>query len=418
MTEYTPRARCASCGSVALKWVLDLGSLPLAGCFPTVAELDATEAYPLKLAFCEACRLVQAGGVVPADLLFRDYRYLSSVGLQEHFTNLASALTHRYSLRESSLVVEMGSNDGVFLAPLKALGIPARGFEPSNNVSQIAISRGCDIIHDYFSRASAETNFKQGSVDLFFAANCFAHVDGVSDLVAGVDYLLKPGGHAVIEVHDVRNVLAQTQYDFIYLEHSFYYSLTSLAHLFEKHGLRVVDYEEIPIHGGSLRVHVARPAVKPTAAVAARLQEENRPGGAATWAAYEAFSDAATAHMQALRKMLEQCRGQGLRVVGYGASGRANVLCNTCNLGPDLVEYIVDESPERVGRFIPGVKIPIRSKAEFDTDRPPDVILLLAWNYSRRIMAKLQGHNFTYLVPFPAPRLVRHPDELQGVHAL
>lgn len=418
MADYTPRVRCASCDSESLRPVISLGSMPLAGCFPQSSELADTKSYPLELTFCDNCRLVQASGVVDPDILFKDYRYLSSVGLRDHFADLASTLKQQYSLNESSLVVEMGSNDGVFLAPMQALGVPARGFEPSDNVSQIARQRGCDVLHDYFSLATAKLHFAAGSTDLFVAANCFAHVDGLNDIAAGIKYLLKPDGHALIEVHDVRNVVSETQYDFIYLEHSFYYSLTSLSCLFERHDLRIVDYEEIAVHGGSLRVHVAHTGAPVAPAVLDRLKTETEVGGVATWEAYENFAAAALAHREALRRQLEECKAQGLRVVGYGASGRANVLCNFCRLDTSLVQYVVDESPERAGRFIPGAQIPILSKADFDAAEPPQVILLLAWNYSRMIMEKLRGNNFSYIIPFPQPCMVSDVAELDGLRTL
>lgn len=361
---------------------------------------------------------MQAGGVVDPDILFKDYRYLSSVGLKEHFTDLATALKERYSLDKNSLVVEMGSNDGVFLAPMQKLDVTVQGFEPSDNVSAIARGRGCHIIHDYFSQATAASHFERNTVDLFVATNCFAHVDGLNDIVAGIEYLLKPGGHALIEVHDVKNIVAETQYDFVYLEHSFYYSLTSLNHLFQRHGLHVVDFEDIAVHGGSLRVHVARTKAPVSPAVSLRMKAEKEDKGVATWDAYEAFADAALTHRRSLQEKLKEYRGQGLRVVGYGASGRANVLCNFCNITPDLVEYVVDESPERAGRFIPGMRIPIRTKAEFDADRPPDVVLLLAWNYSKMIMEKLQGKGFRYLVPFPEPFEVTNITDLERIQSL
>jgi SAM-dependent methyltransferase len=414
--EFTSRFCCASCGTTGLKEILNFGNMPLAGCFPQQEELDSVPQYPFALVFCPVCSLVQTGGVIDPAILFKDYRYLSSIGLTSHFTELASLLVSRFGLNADSKIVEIGSNDGVFLLPMQELGCAPVGFEPSGNVSKVAQQKGCSIINEYFSSRTAALHFARGTVDLFVAANCFAHINEINDVVAGIRYLLKKDGHAVIEIHDVKSLILGKQYDFAYQEHAYYYSLTSLCHLFRRHGLTIVDFDEIPVHSGSLRIYVSNQNLPLSSKVQSRIDEETT--GVACIECFSEFARDVAEHRRELRGMLEEIRATGARVIGYGASGRANVLCNFCEITPDLVEYIVDESPERAGRFIPKVNIPVRGKAYFDQDTNRDVVLIFAWNFSKMIMKKLAGTESRFIIPFPSPHIVEVSAEVDRLCTL
>ena len=415
-SAFTPRTHCAACGSSVLKPIIDYGCVPLAGCFPAREELETVEAYPLALLFCPGCKLVQTDGTIDPDLLFKDYRYLSSVGLSRHFSDVANYLHQRLELSSAHKVVEIGSNDGVFLAPMMQLGCDVVGFEPSSNVSRIARDRGCTVINEYFSIASARQHLARASVDLFFAANCFAHIDDINGIVEAIRYVLRPTGTAVIEVHDVSRLVDELQYDFVYQEHAYYYSLTSLSNLFAAHGMTLVDFEEIPVHSGSLRVYVRNQLEATPPSVQHRLDQEAI--RAASWEYYAAFADDVRRHRNRLMELVRGIKGDGYRIVGYGASGRANVTCNFCGIGTDLVDYIVDESPERYGRYVPGQGIPIEPKAVFDDDDAVDYVLIFAWNFSKMIMHKLEARKLKFIIPFPEPHVVESISSLQRLNSL
>lgn len=414
--EFTSRSCCASCGATELKEVLDFGEMPLAGCFPKQEELGSVAQYPFALLFCPQCSLVQTGGVIDPAVLFKDYRYLSSIGLTNHFIELASLLVAKFGLNADAKIVEIGSNDGVFLLPMQELGCAPIGFEPSENVSKVAQQKGCSIIKDYFSSATAAQHFGQGTVDLFVAANCFAHINEINDVVAGIRYLLKKDGHAVIEIHDVKSLVLGKQYDFAYQEHAYYYSLTALCHLFRRHGMTIVDFDEIPVHSGSLRIYVSNQNLPLPRKIRSRLDEEAT--GVACLDCFSEFAREVAEHRRELRSMLQEIRAIGARVIGYGASGRANVLCNFCEITPELVEYIVDESPERAGRYIPKVNIPIRDKAYFDRDQNRDFVLIFAWNFSKMIIKKLASTESRFIVPFPSPHHVSAVEEVDRLCTL
>ncbi len=414
--SFTPRIECASCGSLEIQPFIDYGNIPLAGYFPKKDELERTEKYPLALLYCSFCHLVQTNGMVSPEILFKDYRYLSSVGLSEYFRGVAQHLQKRFALSPKHRIVEIGSNDGVFLAPMMEIGCDIIGYEPSANVSKIAQERGCNIINDYFSVETARQHFDEGEIDLLFAANCFAHIDNIKSIVHGMKYLLKPGGHAVIEVHYVRSLVDELQYDFVYHEHAYYYSVTSLSNLFARNGMTLIEFEEIPVHSGSLRIYVRNQKEPIPAGVQERLDEEL--GDVASWDHYGTFAQGVNRHKEDLMRLLRSIKDDGRRIVGYGASGRANVLCNFCGIGTDLVDYIVDESPERYGRYIPNQNIPIKKKEYFNEDNGITYVLIFAWNFTKMIMDKLKDRNLNFIIPFPEPHIVQSITQVQDMHSL
>jgi SAM-dependent methyltransferase len=273
MSEYKKRVACACCGNTSLKNVISFGEVPLAGNFPKKEELSDVKKYELSLMFCETCALLQTDSIIDSDTLFKDYRYMSSIGLTNHFTNVANLYKNRFNLGDNSKVLEIGSNDGVLLKPLNDLGINALGVEPATNIHEVAKSRGCNSINDYFGVDFAKKHFKQGQFDLIVANNCFAHIDDIHSIVNGVKYCLSDNGHFVIEVHYLKNLIEGFQFDFIYHEHLYYYSLNSLSNLLNKHGMIVVDFEEISIHSGSIRVYAKKNGIIPEK-VTTRLMQE------------------------------------------------------------------------------------------------------------------------------------------------
>lgn len=412
MEQHRKRTKCAICDNDELHTIIKYGEVPLAGDFPSKDELSIERKFNMDLVFCDHCGLLQTDSVIDADTLFKDYRYMSSIGLTKHFTEVAKLLKKRFNLNAYSKILEIGSNDGVLLRPLMDLGLNPIGIEPAVNISKVATDKGCDVVNDYFNEENAEKYFGAG-FDLIISNNCFAHIDDIHSIVQGVNYLLKPEGHFVIEVHYVKNLIEQLQYDNIYHEHIYYYSLTALNNLFRIHGMYIVDFDDIPIHSGSIRVTIKNSYNIPNEKVLDRIELE-RKEGLTGLSYFQKFSKDVHDHIKTFKGELEFLKDRGYKIAGYGASGRANMLCNLANIGPELVEYIVDESPERCGRYIAGKHIPIVDKQHL-LDNKPDYIVIFAWNFSKMIIEKLEGNGFKYIIGFPQLQIVNNYSELKDI---
>lgn len=407
---YKKRTSCAICGNDDLKAVLEYGDVPLAGYFPSKEEIDKEELFNLTILFCPECGLMQTDSIIDADKLFKDYRYMSSIGLSKHFEGVAQQLKDRFKLDSSSKVVEIGSNDGVLQLPFKNLGIEAIGFEPAVNISQIAKDKGLRVINDFFSYEKAVHYLEPDSVDLIVSNNCFAHIDDIHSIVKGIKHALKLNGVFSFEVSYVKNLLEQMQYDNIYHEHIYYYSLNAIKNLFAKHGMVVVDYEFIPIHAGSIRVFVQKTG-DPSDKVLSYLEEE-RKMGLTDWEWFKSFSVKVKNHIKMVKDTITNLKNNGYKIAGYGASGRANMMCNICGLDDSLIDFIVDESPERCGRYIAGKKIPIVSP-EVLKQSDAHYVVIFAWNFAKMIMNKYTEYDYEYVMFFPQLQIVKSVDEIK-----
>jgi len=285
--------------------------------------------------------------------------------------------------------------------------------EPALNISQVARDKGCKVINDYFNEECVEKYELGGKFDLVVSNNCFAHIDDIKSIVRGVKSALNPAGKFMIEVHYVKNLIEQLQYDNIYHEHLYYYSLSSLNNLFKQFDMTVVDFEEIPIHAGSIRVVVQNGTTPYPDKVMQRLQEE-QDWGLTSLEWFSGFGTEVRNHISTIEKTLRRLKVEGHKICGYGASGRANMICNLANITPDVVDYVVDESPERANRFIAGTHVPIVEREHLMEDaRAPSHIIIFAWNFSKMIMEKLKGRGYKYIVAFPSMRIVESYDELE-----
>jgi SAM-dependent methyltransferase len=386
--------KCRICENTSLEMVVDFGMMPLAGFFPKAEEKGTESLYHLDLWHCSQCGVVQVGNTIERDTLFRDYRYKSSVGLSGHFEEVAEMLIDRHSLTPSSSVVEVGSNDGVFLVPMMERGIMATGFEPSCNISAIAKSRGATVVNDYFSDVTVGNHLEDESVDMVVACNCMAHVPDLMSVVRGIGRVLKDGAVAVVEVQYVRDLVEGMQYDFIYHEHCYYHSVSSISMLFRRVGMGLESVERISIHGGSVRLTYRKGADGADAFIA-----QEREVGLFDFRYFESFGARVRAHIKASREGVERLAVSG-SVAGYGASGRANILTNMCELTPAMVDFIVDDSPERAGRFTAKTHVPI-VQAEHLREHVPDSLVIFAWTYADMIMKKISGLDVTSYVLFP-----------------
>ncbi len=412
--RFQRRSNCRGCLSDNLVSFLDYGSVPLAGDFITPDQVGSELTYPMDLSYCTDCSLVQITNVVSAEELFTDYRYLSSVTstLMGHFNSYAQTLKNRFFHGKDGLVVEFGCNDGVLLKPLKELGIRAIGIDAAENVVEITRRKGLDARHGYFGHALAQELVEaSGQAQVITASNVFAHIDNLDNVLRGVDTLLAEDGTFIVEVHYLRDLVESVQFDTVYHEHLCYYSLRSLNHLFGRFGLEIVDAERLPMHGGSIRVYGSRQAFAPgkCSERLARLTEEEEAAGLHSLETFEVFGEASRRQRLEIRDMVLSRKAVGRTVCGYGAAGRATTLLNYCGIGHETLDYIVDESPSRIGRYVPGVRVPVVNRDHFHAN-PVDDCLLTAWNYRDEIIAKeptFTAKGGVFLAPLPKQEIIQ-----------
>ena len=404
---------CRSCGSDSLEIILQLGRLPLANAYPTREELACREPlYPVELAFCASCTLVQLTETVPPEALFREYLYFSSYSdtVVRNAEEIVTRLIRSRNLNGSSRAGEIASNDGYLLQFYKRAGIPVLGIEPASNVVKVAVEeRGIRTLCRFFGADLALSLRAQGEcVDVLHANNVLAHVADLNGVVKGMRLMLKEDGMAVVEVPYVKEMIDHCEFDTIYQEHLCYFSLTALDRLFRRHGLVIADVERLHIHGGSLRLFVHpidRPSTRPR--VEAALAEESS-WGVDKIASYRNFAEQVGRLKTALREVLERARAKGQRVAAYGAAAKGTVLLNYCGVGPDTLEFVADRSPYKQGRYMPGVRVPIRPPEKL-LETMPDYVLLLVWNIADEVLeqqSEYRRRGGKFIIPIPEVRVV------------
>jgi SAM-dependent methyltransferase len=404
-TRVTTITTCRTCGSDRLTLLVNYGTMPLAGGFLTREELAHQAAFPLRLARCADCTLMQILDVVPPAHIFTQYSYVSSTTrtLIDHFAEMGHEIVDE-ERAAGRLIVEFGCNDGVLIRPMRDAGARVVGVDPSDVALRSSAEGGWPLVQAYFDEtAAARVKAEHGPARIVTGNNVFAHVDDLHAIVRGVTTLLEDEGVFIFEVQYQGDLLALVQYDTVYHEHTCYHSLTALARLLSAHGLRIVGVKRIPIHAGSIRVTAARVGTaRPPAPIVSEMLEAER-----GWNV-DRFGEQVEARRQSLRHLVTDLRRAGRRVVGYGAAGRSTILLNFCGLGSDLVEYVLDMSPLRSGKYVPGVSIPIVPPEVFQAN-PPDYAIMTAWNYEPEIVRKEQAFlaaGGRFIVPLPEVRIV------------
>lgn len=408
-----PAPTCRSCGADGLLPVLDLGRTPLANSLLTSEQLNLPEDnYPLEVVLCPACTLVQITETVPPEVLFRDYLYFSSFSdtMLSHAAALVNQVLAERQLGSESLAVEVASNDGYLLQYYKQRGVPVLGIEPARNVARVAVEeRGIRTISEFFGAKLAHELAAQGErAGVLHANNVLAHVADLNDFVSGVRQLLKPDGVAVIEVPYVKDLVDRCEFDTIYHEHLCYFSLTALDNLFHRHELQINDVERIAIHGGSLRVTVGHARVAPPSAAVAALLQDERDWGVGNLEFYEKFSARVEGLKTELRGMLADAKAKGARIAAYGAAAKGSTLLNYFEIGRETIDFVVDRSTYKQGRYVPGVHIPIVPTEQLVKEMP-DYVLLLTWNFAAEILeqqAEYRRRGGRFIVPVPDVRVV------------
>jgi 2-polyprenyl-3-methyl-5-hydroxy-6-metoxy-1,4-benzoquinol methylase len=401
--------KCRSCGEALSSTFVDLGMSPLANSYLKAAQLNQMERfYPLHARVCGSCFLVQLEEEANAEEIFSDYAYFSSFSDSwlAHARKYTEAVTERFGLNPKSQVVEIASNDGYLLQYFVAKNIPVLGIEPAANVAEEAKKRGIPTEVRFFAEGTARDLAAGGKhADLIVANNVLAHVPDLNGFVAGLKVLLAAHGVATLEFPHLMRLIEENQFDTIYHEHFSYFSLIALRRLFERHGLRIFDVEELSTHGGSLRIYVGH-AADETRRVLERVTDLLRREeaiGLNTLERYVSFEEQVKKTKRSLLEFLIAAKNNRQTVVGYGAPAKGNTLLNYCGVGSDFIDYTVDRSPHKQDHFLPGTHIPIHSPEKVAETRP-DFLLILPWNLREEVMDQMRhirDWGGQFVVPIP-----------------
>jgi SAM-dependent methyltransferase len=409
--ESSAPLACRSCNCRELADILDLGRVPLANALLTGEQIGAPEdRFPLKLLFCPQCALVQIGETVPPERLFADYTYASSFSdtMLAHARALVEMLIARRRLGPQSLVIEVASNDGYLLQFYKQRGIAVLGIEPAANIAAMAEAKGIPTLVEFFDEALGQRLADEGRrADVLHAHNVFAHVPDPNRFAAGIARVLKPDGVAIIEVPYVRELIDKLEFDTIYHEHFSYFSASSVAALCGRHGLTIEDVELVPIHGGSLRLFISAAGKRPSAAVEELLAGEQR-AGLRSFPYYGNFAARVTKLKAQLLELLARLKSEGRSIAAYGASAKGSTLMNAFAIDGGLIDFVVDRSTLKQGRFTPGNHLPVLPPQAL-LERKPDYVLLLTWNFADEILAQqaeFRRRGGKFIVPVPEVRVI------------
>jgi SAM-dependent methyltransferase len=404
---------CRSCGASQFAPVLDLGMTPLANSLLTAEQLESTEPrFPLNVVRCTACSLVQLDTTVPPEAMFGNYVYFSSFSstMLEHAKRLVDQLIVERQLTEQSRVIEVASNDGYLLQYYKSRGIEVLGIEPAENIAHVARDeRGIPTLNEFFGQALADQLAAEGKLaDVIHAHNVLAHVPDINGFVSGLKTILKPDGVIVIEVPYLKNLLDDLEFDTIYHEHIFYFSLTALDQLFTHSRLRIFDVVRVPIHGGSLRIFASHEGTFQRRHSVTELLAEELKWGVSEPEPYQSFAKQVGHLKSQLLDVLRNLKAQGKRIVVYGASAKGSTLLNTFEITHDLIDFVVDRSTVKQDLFTPGTHFHIKSPVSL-LETQPDYVLLLTWNFADEILeqqAEYIARGGKFIIPLPEVRII------------
>jgi SAM-dependent methyltransferase len=405
---------CRFCGASLQHTFVDLGMSPLANAYLTAAQLHQMEPFfPLHVYVCDACFLVQLEEFASPEQIFSEYAYFASYSETwlQHARAFVEMAVERFSLDGNHQVVEIASNDGYLLQYFVAKGIPVLGLEPAANVAESAIQKGIPTRIEFFGEDLARHMVAEdGQADLVVANNVLAHVPRLNDFVRGLKLLLKPRGIITVEFPHLLRLMAENQFDTIYHEHFSYFSLITVEKVFAVHGLILFDVEELPTHGGSLRIYAGH-AEDASTLVAARLHElraREEAAGLARLESYHVYTERVQETKRKLLSFMIAVRNEGKRLVGYGAAAKGNTLLNYCGMRTDFIDYVVDRNPHKQGRFLPGTHLPIYHPDRIK-ETQPDFLFILPWNLVDEItgqMGYIRDWGGQFVVPIPEVRVL------------
>jgi hypothetical protein len=407
--------QCRFCKSEVTDVFIDLGNAPASNSFLTKWELNEPETfYPLKVFTCANCFLVQVDEYKKSDSIFDSrYVYFSSYSTSwlEHAKNYTNKMTKRFGYNADSLVIEIASNDGYLLQYFKEKNIPVLGIEPTANTAEVASSKGIESLVRFFGvELAGELVSQNRKADLLLGNNVLAHVPDINDFVGGMKIILDSEGVITMEFPHLLQLVENNQFDTIYHEHFSYLSFHTVKQIFEAHGLAMFDVEEIPTHGGSLRIYAKHKEdnSKAISESVRALLEKEKAAGLLSMEYYTSFQDKAFAVKLAFVEFLVNAKKDGKKVAGYGAAAKGNTLLNYCGVKSDLIDYVVDANPNKRNKFLPGSHIPVLDEAHLKNNKP-DYIIIFPWNIKDEVMKQLsyvKEWKGQFLIPIPKPELV------------
>lgn len=406
---------CRHCDSALEVTFCDLGMSPLANSYLTAQQLDRMEPFfPLHAYVCSECFLVQLQEFETPEHIFTEYAYFSSFSDSwvAHAKAYVEKMVERFGFDEASQVIEIASNDGYLLQFFKEKNVPVLGIEPAANVAKAAEEKGIPTRVQFFNPETAQVLATEGiQADLLLGNNVLAHVPALNEFVRGMKIALKPRGIITMEFPHLLRLIQENQFDTIYHEHFSYISLTTVERVFATFGLRVFDVDEVPTHGGSLRIYATHEEndQQPTTERVGALKQREADAGLLDLGTYRAFSDRVKETKRSLLRFLVQAREEGKTIVGYGAPAKGNTLLNYCGVRTDFLDYTVDRSPHKQDRFLPGVHVPIYSPERI-RETKPDYLLILPWNIKDEIMKQMshiREWGGAFVVPIPETKVLR-----------
>jgi len=388
------KTQCRVCGNMKLQHVLSLGNSPLANNLLNSPN-KATEIYPLEMKYCPECHNCQLSCVVPPEEMFANYLYVSgtSPSFRKHFEDAAQKYIQRFGLEQKSLVIDIGSNDGIALKPFKDRGIRVLGVEPAENIAKIANENGIKTIHSYFDDdAKSEIWWSEGWADIITASNVFAHADDLEGIARRAFGILKRDGVFIVEVQYLLDTLKDLTFDNIYHEHVNYWSVTSLKKFFDRLGFMITNVEHINTHGGSIRVYVQKdgPGRVIEIGVINEFLKREEEFGLLDFSAYQQFAKRVAGRKDTFCRNLKILRASAGHIIGYGSPAKATTALNYFGISSNQIDFIVEDNPLKQGKYLPGINIPIRGKDALKVLGPNDVIIILAWNFAEEIVANNQ----------------------------
>lgn len=403
---------CAFCDSCKVIPFMDFGKMALAGGFLKKEDFHKETKFNMRMGFCEQCFAVQIIDKISPDLLFKDYFYFSSTikTLQNHFNEYAKEIASRFLNSENASVLEIGCNDGILLKPLAENNIKTIiGVDPALNVISTINDNRIKTICNYFNENVAENVIENyGKIDLVTANNAYAHIDDIQGTTRAIKKVLSDDGVFVFEVHYLGNIIDGLQYDMVYHEHIYYYSLLSAINHFKKYDMTVFDIEPKKIHGGSYRFYVCNNHGKHANQISKNVNELikiEKGKGYNILDTYKDFSNNVHKIKNELMDLIINLKSKGKRIAGYGASGRANTMIQFCELTKDHIDYMIDDSPSKLGYFTPGSHFEIKSNSILYDDNPPDYVIIFAWTFFDEIRSKNLNYlksGGKFIVPLPS----------------
>lgn len=401
--------KCRFCDNMLKHTFVDLGVSPLSNSFLDIDRLKEMEPFfPLHVYVCEACYLVQLPEVQSPEVIFSDYAYFSSYSESwlKHAKDYTSLMIDRFGFDSRSQVIEIASNDGYLLQYFKEKDVPVLGIEPAKNVAKTAQDAGIPTIVKFFGTQTAQELADEGKLaDLLLGNNVLAHVPDINDFVAGMKIVLKPHGVITMEFPHLMRLMDENQFDTIYHEHYSYLSLLSVEKIFASHGLTLFDVDELPTHGGSLRIYAchAGDGTKPVGQRILDLRKKEASAGLASLDCYHSFSEKVKETKRKILAFLIKAKSEGKTIVGYGAPAKGNTLLNYCGIRTDFIDFTVDRSPHKQDLYLPGTHIPIYSPDKI-REAKPDYLVILPWNLKEEVMEQMSdmrewGGTFVVFIP-------------------